>query len=356
MTSRYRPRLQHRLMWAFAGYTALVSVLFGLFAMAFVYMVEDEFFDNALRVEAQRQMTSRAAGHGWREPAQDFIRLYRPDQALPDDLARARKLEPRARELSGDEGRHYHLWPLPEADGLLVAEVGTQLVVRPFRHHLLGWLLAWGGSLVLLALGLGWWLARRTSAPLARLAQAIAESRPEQLPTHLEHSFAPDEVGLLAAHLTRLNERTQEFIAREQAFTRDASHELRTPLAVLRLACEDLQRQGRPEQKALLGTLSTAIWQLQQTVDLLMALAREEGPPTLAAPELPDRAAGAGHGAIAGPPGHRAGHRRARHAHPSVAAGPHPASAEQSVGQCHQPWQRGADPHRGRCRTAAPGQ
>lgn len=287
MTSRYRPRLQHRLMWAFAGYTALVSVLFGLFAMAFVYVVEDEFFDSALRLEAQRQMASRAAGRGWREPVQDFIRLYRPDQALPDDLARARKLDPRARELGGDEGRHYHLWPLPEAGSLLVAEVSTQLVVRPLRERMLSWLVAWGGGLALLALVLGWWLARRTSAPLARLAQAIAQSRPEHLPTDLEQSFAPDEVGLLAAHLTRLNQRTQEFIAREQAFTRDASHELRTPLAVMGLACEDLQRQARPDQQATLITLSTAIWQLQQTVDLLMALAREEGSPALAVPGLP---------------------------------------------------------------------
>lgn len=277
-TTGYRARLRQRLMLAFTGYTVLVSALFGLFAMAFVYTVEDQFFDSALRQEAQAQDTSLRAGKGWREPAQDFIRLYRPGQALPEDLAQARLREPRSRELSGEQGRHYHLWPLPEDRGLLVAEVSGQLIVRPMRRQLLVWLGAWGGGLALLALGLGWWLARRTSAPLARLAQAVAQSRPEQLPTDLAARYGDDEVGLLAAHLAQQNQRTREFIAREQAFSRDASHELRTPLAVLSLACERLQRTALPEQRASLDSMAAALWQLQQTVELLLALARESSP------------------------------------------------------------------------------
>ena len=278
-TTGYRARLRQRLMLAFTGYTVLVSALFGLFAMAFVYTVEDQFFDSALRQEAQAQDISLRAGKGWREPAQDFIRLYRPGQALPEDLAQARLREPRARELSGEQGRHYHLWPLPEDRGLLVAEVSGQLIVRPMRRQLLVWLGAWGGGLALLALGLGWWLARRTSAPLARLAQAVAQSRPEQLTTDLAARYVDDEVGLLAAHLAQQNQRTREFIAREQAFSRDASHELRTPLAVLSLACERLASQSLPPaQTATLNSMRAALWQLQQTVELLLALSRESSP------------------------------------------------------------------------------
>ncbi|MCV2421617.1 histidine kinase dimerization/phospho-acceptor domain-containing protein [Paucibacter sp. DJ2R-2] len=278
-TTGYRARLRQRLMLAFTGYTVLVSALFGLFAMAFVYTVEDQFFDSALRQEAQAQDISLRAGRGWREPAQDFIRLYRPGQALPEDLAQARLREPRSRELSGEQGRHYHLWPLPEDHGLLVAEVSGQLIVRPMRRQLLVWLGAWGGGLALLALGLGWWLARRTSAPLARLAQAVAQSRPEQFPTDLAARYGDDEVGLLAAHLAQQNQRTREFIAREQAFSRDASHELRTPLAVLSLACERLAGQSLPPaQTATLNSMRAALWQLQQTVELLLALSREASP------------------------------------------------------------------------------
>ncbi len=285
--ARYRARLQQRLTLAFTGYTLLVSAVFALFAMAFVYVVEDHFFVTALQQEAQRQQASRAAGGDWLAPVQPFIRLYRPGEAWPADLAEARQREPRSRELAGREGRHYHLQALAPEGAWLVAEVSGQLVVRPMRPALLLWLGLCGGGLALLGLGLGWWLARRTSAPLRRLAHTVAQSRPAGLPSDLAQQYGDDEVGLLAAHLARLNQRTQDFIAREQAFTRDASHELRTPLAVLALACEDLQRQAAPGQRAALDSMAAAIWQLQQTVDLLMALAREENPPALAAPELP---------------------------------------------------------------------
>ncbi|MFN3811916.1 MAG: sensor histidine kinase [Roseateles asaccharophilus] len=287
MTRRYRARLQRRLMLAFTGYTLLVSTVFALFAMACVYVVEDHFFDTALQQEARRQQASRATGGDWLAPQQSFIRLYRPGEAWPEDLSEARQREPRAHELEGREGRHYHLKPLAPEGAWLVAEVSSELVVRPMRRELLLWLGLWSAGLTLLALALGWWLARRTSAPLRRLALTVAQSEPRRLPTDLAQHYGDDEVGLLAAHLAGLNQRTQDFIAREQAFTRDASHELRTPLAVLGLACEELQRQVLPGQRATLDSMAAAIWQLQQTVDLLMALAREEEAPALAVPELP---------------------------------------------------------------------
>jgi len=276
MTAPYRPRLQRRLMLAFAAYTLLISTLFGLFAMAFVYSVEDEFFNSALAQEAQRQRAHRKAHGDWTTPAQSFIQLYRPAQALPDDLRLALEQRPQSRELSGSEGRHYHLLTLDEQGSRLVAEVSAQLVVRPMREQLLRWLALWGGGLSLLALALGWWLARRSSAPLARLAAQVAGSRPEQLPTDLASQYGHDEIGQLARHLDGLNQRVAAFIEREQTFTRDASHELRTPLAVLSLGCERLQSLGGMAARPEIASMRAAIWQLQQTVELLLALARQQ--------------------------------------------------------------------------------
>lgn len=286
----YRPRLRHRLILAFTGYALLVSLLFGGFAMLFVYAVEDEFFTSTLHQELRRQHAHHRTHGDWAAPAQDFVRLYRPTDALPADLARALAAHPQRRELAGDAGRHYHLQPLTDDGTWLVAEVSSQLVVRPMRERLLGWLGLWGLAVTLAALALGAWLAWRSSAPLTRLAERVAQSRPEQLPLDLVEP-APaqeDEVGRLARHLAELNRRTRELIAREQAFTRDASHELRTPLAVLALACETLQRRAVPEQQAALSTMDAAVRQLQQTVALLLALARDDaGPPAPPQPLLP---------------------------------------------------------------------
>jgi signal transduction histidine kinase len=271
----YRPRLQRRLMLAFAGYTLLVGTLLGGLSMAFVYAVEDEFFATTLRAEAQRQQAHRARQGTWAPPALPFVRIYPHGDGLPADLARQRAAAPQRQELAGDGGNHYHLHPL-DADGtLLVAEVSEQLVVRPMRRTLLAWLAAGGTGLTLLALLLAWRLARATSAPLATLAQRVAGGAPDTLPIGLARGLARDEVGELARHLDALHERTRAFIAREQAFTADASHELRTPLSVLGLACERLHARAPDELRPLAQSMQAASWQLQQTVELMLALARE---------------------------------------------------------------------------------
>ncbi len=295
-TTTYRPRLQQRLMWALAGYTLLVAAALGGLAMAFVYAVEDEFFASALRAETQRQQTYQAQHGNWAAPALPFVQVYPQGQGLPADLAAQMSTQMSAqmaaqashhpkwrdrREFAGTEGRHYHLRPL-HADGtLLVAEVGRQLVVRPLRQTLLGWLAVAAAGLVLLALGLGWALSRRISAPLALLARRVAGSRPEALPENLAQGLAHDEVGALARHLQALHQRTRDFIEREQAFTADASHELRTPLTVLGMACERLRAEAPANLQPTVQSLQAAVWQLQQTVALLLALARE----TPAAPQ-----------------------------------------------------------------------
>ena len=279
-------------MWVLASYAVLVGTLFGGLAMLFVYAVEDQFFVTTLRAEADRQRLHRRTHGAWTAPALPFISLYAQGQGLPADLARQRAAQPRQNEVEGDGGRHFHLLRL-DADGtLLVAEVSQQLVVRPLRQTLLAWLLGSGLAAVALALLLAAALARRTSAPLARLAQAVAGSRPDELPrdlaslANMERGQVHDEVGELARHLDALHQRTRDFIAREQAFTADASHELRTPLAVLGLAIERLRQQAPLAQQTVLASLQAALWQLQQTVELLLALARE-APHPAPAEELP---------------------------------------------------------------------
>jgi signal transduction histidine kinase len=265
-------------MLVLASYAVLVGALFGGLAMLFVYAVEDQFFITTLRAEADRQRLHRSTHGDWAAPALPFISLYARGQGLPADLARQRAAQPRQNEIEGDGGRHFHLLRLDAEGTLLVAEVSQQLVVRPLRQTLLAWLLASGLAAVALALLLAAGLARRTSAPLVRLAQAVADSRPDALPDSLgslAQGLVHDEVGELARHLDALHQRTRDFIAREQAFTADASHELRTPLAALGLAIERLRQQAPPAQQTVLASMQAALWQLQQTVELLLALARE---------------------------------------------------------------------------------
>jgi signal transduction histidine kinase len=171
---------------------------------------------------------------------------------------------------------------------LLVAEVSGLLVVRPIRRELLAWWAGGCGGLTLAALGLAAWRARRISAPLVRLADAVARSRPGDRATRsapYAQGHRDDEVGLLARHLDALTARTRAFIEREQVFTRDVSHELRTPLAVLGMASEHLLgRDDMPaDAAAQLQQMRQVLWDLEQTVNTLLVLAREARAPAGAA-------------------------------------------------------------------------
>lgn len=271
--------LHRRWMLALALFTAVVTTLFGLFAMAFVYSVEDRFLERLLLQEAAAQKAHRLEHGRWGRTGADFIVLHESAASLPVEVAQVLALEPKRREMAGRDGRHYHVHALDQADRApwLVAEVSQQLIVRPIRTQLLGWLAGWGLLMVALALALAWVLARRISAPLETLAGRVAAATPGQHPISVAQGLGKDEVGAVARAFDALLARTHDFIVREQAFTRDASHELRTPLAVLLLGIERLQADAAlaPAAQTTLTQLhASALW-MQQTVSTLLALSRE---------------------------------------------------------------------------------
>jgi signal transduction histidine kinase len=271
--------LHRRWMFALALFTVLVTALFGLFAMAFVYTVEDRFLERLLLQEAAAQKAHFLAHGRWGKTGSDFIVLHESAASLPAEVAKVLAQEPKRREVAGQDGRHFHLHPLDQPDHApwLVAEVSQQLIVRPIRTQLLTWLAGWGLLMVALALALAWVLARRISAPLETLANRVAAASPGQYPASVAQGLGKDEVGAVARAFDALLARTHDFIAREQAFTRDASHELRTPLAVLLLGIERLQADAAmaPASQATLASLHASTLWMQQTVSTLLTLARE---------------------------------------------------------------------------------
>jgi signal transduction histidine kinase len=291
-----RRRLRNRLMLAFAGFTFLVAALFALYVVLFVYTVEDQLFETMLDREVATQQRHQREHGGWATPRDGFMSVVPAAAALPDGIAEVLREEPQRREFAGAEGRHYHLRALQSGDAdaapaWLVAEVSALLVVRPMRAQILQ-LLAWSGvAMVVLALLLGGWLARRTTAPLSRLADAVGDATPERLPPGFAAGFPDDEVGVVARRLDDLIARVRDFVEREREFTRDASHELRTPLTVIRTATERLGMESSLSDTARrhLDHIAQSSRQLEQTVVLLLSLAREQASleSAIATPVLP---------------------------------------------------------------------
>jgi signal transduction histidine kinase len=280
--TRARHRLRRRLTIVFATFAAVVSLVYGVFVLAVAYGIEDDFFERMLTEEAavaERDFRTRGA---WPVPSRGFMRVYAAERALPPDLAQVLAEEPERREIAGNDGRHYHLRRLNAPQpAWLVAEVSDELVVRPMRGRLIRLIVVALVLLLTLAVLLAIWLARRTTAPLSRLTAIVERLTPSALSRRIAQDFGDDEVGILARGLDGLTERLRSFVAREQAFTRDASHELRTPLAVLRGTTERLLAAPTlgPAERTLVVQAAQMVGQLDQTVHTLLTLAREDAAP-----------------------------------------------------------------------------
>ena len=89
---------------------------------------------------------------------------------------------------------------------------------------------------------LGWWIARRTTQPLRRLADVaatVAETRDFSIDVPVERS---DEIGTLATSLRMMLTALETSRRQQHSLVQDASHELRTPLTSLRANVALLER------------------------------------------------------------------------------------------------------------------
>lgn len=293
MRARPVQRLRRRLVVAFTAFTLIIASVFGLYSLVFMYAVEDSLFNARLAREAQIQLDHQARTGQWRPPADTTIDLHRSPSTFPSDLLAGFTGEPWRSEFAGDDGRHYHLRrldpPAPAPPVWLVSEVSSQLAVRPIRDRIVMLLAGTALLMVLAAVLLGIWLARRGTRPLYSLVEAVEALQPESgRRTPLAARFADDEIGVLARALDDLSARVAAFVAREHAFTRDASHELRTPLSVISGAAGQLlDEPGLSERgRQHVQHIRLSALQLQQAVAALLALARED---TLACTATPVR-------------------------------------------------------------------
>ena len=128
----------------------------------------------------------------------------------------------------------------------------------------------------------GYRFYRRSVSPVIDLARKVerleltspstADFQTTDLPVDVD-----SEIVTLTDALKRLIERTDDFITRERAFTRDASHELRSPLTVIRIASDLLLNEEgleEPKRNTLLR-IKRAAQDMEKLVEAFLLLARE---------------------------------------------------------------------------------
>lgn len=154
-----------------------------------------------------------------------------------------------------------------------------------------------GGTMVLVAFGVGWFLSGLTLRPIDRITQtakSIGEER--DFSRRVNHTGKQDEVGRLANTFNQMLGRLQEgfqkvekSLDQQRNFVSDVSHELRTPLTTLR-GNLGLLRHTPPipveEQEDILTDMVVESDRMIRLVNELLMLAHADAGRSLAKEEV----------------------------------------------------------------------
>lgn len=168
--------------------------------------------------------------------------------------------------------------PLSSDRTLGFAEVGEPLsVVEDGLRELRRDLFLGVPLVLLLASSGGYFLARKSLAPIASMNSQTQRISAENLSSRLDVTNPRDELGRLATTINDLLARLESSFTEQQRFIADASHELRTPLAVLRGETEVALGKTRTvdEYEKSLSLIQDEAERLSRIVEDLFILARE---------------------------------------------------------------------------------
>ena len=131
---------------------------------------------------------------------------------------------------------------------------------------------------LLIASAGGYFLARKSLAPVVAMSDKAARIGAQNLHERLPVLNPRDELGYLASTFNGLLERLDRSFEQQRRFMADASHELRSPVAIIRGEAEVALSQARPpeEYRESLAIALDEARRLSQIVDDLFTLARAD--------------------------------------------------------------------------------
>jgi heavy metal sensor kinase len=133
-------------------------------------------------------------------------------------------------------------------------------------------------AILLASLG-GYFLARKSLAPVVAMSSQAGRIGAANLHERLAVQNEKDELGHLARSFNSLLDRLSQSFERQQRFMADASHELRTPVAILRGESEvalSQKTRSAEEYRESLGVLHQESARLTHIVEDLFTLTRAD--------------------------------------------------------------------------------
>ena len=132
---------------------------------------------------------------------------------------------------------------------------------------------------LLMAAAGGYFLARKSLAPVQEMARTAEQISSHNLDQRLPVANPRDELGLLAETFNRLFERLQQAFQQQRQFMADASHELRTPISVALTATQVSRAHRHQKTEELYDTLEVVqsqMLRLRRVVEDMFTLAQAD--------------------------------------------------------------------------------
>jgi heavy metal sensor kinase len=158
----------------------------------------------------------------------------------------------------------------------LVESGAPYVQVEVVLHGLLLTFAIYMPFVVSLAVAGGYWLMRRSLAPVDEITRRAEGITSTNLSERLPVIRTGDELERLSMSLNRMIERLDEAFQHINRFSADASHELRTPLTILQLELEGIaQERGRDSSLGdQIGSALEETHRMSRIVESLLAISR----------------------------------------------------------------------------------
>ena len=135
----------------------------------------------------------------------------------------------------------------------------------------------------------GWWITKRSLAPLRNFAAEAEAIGTLDLSQRLSAVETADEIGRLGVTLNRMLDRLDAAWQRERQLTAKVGHELRTPLAIIRAELELLlESLSDEEARATVNSVLEEVDRTTGVIEDMLLLARADAEVVLDLPEPVD--------------------------------------------------------------------
>lgn len=270
--------LRHRIIVAFALFSLLSSLLFGLVMSLATVRVEDFLFNRRLAEELKYCQESLDQTGNLPEPTIPLITFITEPMSIPGHIReKILNLKPGIHELT-EFDLHVAVAPRADSGKPLYVIYDVESLEIKLKNDLVHISIIIMISVLFAIIGLGIALAisRRIIKPVTDLSNLVQATTPDAFPENFSQSFPDDEVGALARKCEDFIQRIQAHVIREQQFTRFASHELRSPVTVIKGAVELLEMNATEATATPLNRIKRAVMEMEDTINVFLLLSRED--------------------------------------------------------------------------------